>query len=96
MSDGVFRDRDRVKEQMDLPGEVSYSFIGDPTPQYHAQLEQIIVRIVGENNIRRRSFRESGKGNYTAYKYDVFHMEFEEVEELYAEVIKLEGTKFVI
>lgn len=96
MPDDVFRNRERVKEQMDLPGEVSYSFIGESTPRYHAQLEEIVVRIAGEENIRRRTFRSSSRGNYTAYKFEVFHMSFEEVESLYREVMGLEGTRFVL
>ncbi len=96
MADEVFRDREMVKKQMDLPGEVSYSFIGVSTPEYHARLEQIVVRTVGEENVRHRSFRASGGGNYTAYRYELFHLAFEEVEQLYRDVMALPGTKFVL
>lgn len=81
---------------MALPGEVSYSFVGDPSPEYHARVEEIIVRIVGEDNIRRRTFRSSTQGHYTAYRFEVFHMAFEEVEAIYREVGALPGTKFVL
>lgn len=96
LSDEVFNNRERVKKQMALPGEVDYSFVGDSSPEYHAKVEEIVVRLVGEDNIRRREFRESKKGNYTAYKYKVFHMAFEEVEDVYREVCALPGTRFVI
>ena len=96
MSNDVFRYRDLVAEQMDLPGEVGYSFVGPSTPEYHAKLEEIMIRNAGEENIRRRTHRASGKGTYTAYRFDVFHMALEEVEAIYREVTKLEGTRFVI
>lgn len=96
MADDIFKDRERVKSQMELPAEVEYSFVGVSSPEYHARVEEIIVRVVGEDNIRRRHYRESSGGKYTAYKFRVFNMAFEEVEEIYREIGKLEGTKFVI
>ena len=96
MPDDVFKNRELVKNQMDLPGVVNYSFVGDSSTEYHAKVEEIMVRIVGEDNIRRRTFRESSKGSYTAYKFEVFHMNFEEVEGVYREVCALPGTKFVV
>lgn len=96
MDESVFQDRDRVKEQMDLPAEVDYSFVGASTPEYHAKVEEIIVRVAGEDNIRTRQFRASSNGKYTAYKFRVFHMTFEEVEDIYRQIGKLEGTRFVI
>lgn len=96
MSEDVFKDPERVKRQMDLPGVVSYSFVGVSSPEYHARVEEIVVRVVGEDNIRNRSFRESSKGNYTAYKFEIFHHEFGEVEQLYREIGGLPGTRFLI
>ena len=96
MSDSVFKNPERVREQMDLPGVVSYSFVGESTPEYHARLEEIVVRIAGEENVHRRAFRESSRGVYTAYRFRIFHMDFDEVEALYREVSRLPGTRFVL
>lgn len=96
MPDDVFKDREAVKKQMDLPGVVHYSFVGDSSPEYHAKVEEIITRLAGEDNIRHRSFRASRKGTYTAYKFEIFHMAFEEMEQVYREVCDLPGTKFVV
>ncbi len=81
---------------MDLPGKVSYSFVGDSSPEYHAKLEEIVVRVAGEENVHRRAFRESSGGVYTAYRFVIFHTDFEEVEALYREVGRLPGTRFVL
>lgn len=96
MSNDVFKNRKAVEQQMELPGTVDYSFVGESSPEYHAKVEEILIRVAGEENIRRRSFRESSKGVYTAYKFNVFHMEFHEVEDIYREVCALPGTKFVV
>lgn len=96
MKPKVFKNRERVKEQLDLPGEYSYSFVGEADPEYHAKVEEIVVRVVGENNIRHRSFRSSSGGKYMAYKFEVFHMAFTEVEQVYEEVGGLDGTRFLI
>lgn len=96
MDDSVFKDPERVRKQMDLPGVVSYSFVGESTPEYHARLEEVVVRIAGDANIHHRTYRESSRGAYTAYRFDIFHTEFEEVEALYREVGRLPGTRFVL
>ena len=96
MADSVFKDPERVRRQMDLPGVVSYSFVGESTPEYHAKLEEIVVRVAGDDNIHHRTFRESSKGAYTAYRFEIFHTEFEEIEALYREVAALPGTRFVL
>lgn len=96
VSDSVFKDPENVKKNMDLPGVVPYSFVGESSPEYHAKLEEIVVRVAGEENVHRRSFRESSSGTYTAYKYDVFHTDFEDVESIYREVKELVGTKFLL
>jgi len=96
MSDSVFKDPEQVRKNMDLPGVVSYSFIGASTPEYHAKLEEIIVRIAAEDNVQSRSFRESAAGAYTAYRYEVFHTDFQDVEAIYREVKDLPGTRFVL
>jgi putative lipoic acid-binding regulatory protein len=92
----VFKNPEAVREQMDLPAVINYSFVGDSSPVYHAKVEEIVVRIAGEQNIRKRSFRESAQGNYTAYRFEVFHDTFGDIEDIYREVIALEGTRFVI
>jgi len=92
----VFRNPDAVREQLALPAVIAYSFIGLPTPEYHARLEAIVVRIAGETNVRKRSFNPSSGGKYTAYRFEVYHDDFEAVEAIYREVRGLEGTKFVV
>lgn len=92
----VFNDPEMVKRQLGLPAIVSYSFVGENNPRYHALVEEILVRIAGNENIRKRGFRESSKGKYTAYRYDVYHDDFQDIEAIYREVGELEGTRFVI
>lgn len=92
----VFKNREMVEKQVNLPGEYHYSFVGDSSPEYHAKLNEIVERLAGPQNVRRRTFRKSAKGNYTAYKFDVFHQELAEVEEVYREVGVLEGTRFLL
>lgn len=92
----VFRNPDAVRQQLDLPAVVAYSFIGLPTPEYHARLEAIVVRIAGPQNVRKRSFQSSSGGKYTAYRFEVYHDAFEDVEAMYREVGDLAGTKFVV
>ncbi len=94
--ESMFRNPKLVKEQLDLPAVINYSFVGLSSPHYHAKLEAIIVRIAGETNIRKRTFKESSGGRYTAYRYAVYHDVFDDVEAIYAEVAELAGTKFVI
>jgi len=92
----VFKNPEAVREQMDLPTVINYSFVGDSSPTYHAKVEEIVVRIAGEQNIRKRTFRESSKGNYTAYRFEVFHDTFADIEDIYREVMGLDGTRFVV
>ncbi|MBI5154779.1 DUF493 domain-containing protein [Candidatus Poribacteria bacterium] len=92
----MFKDPETVKRQLKLPAVIAYSFVGDSTPEYHARLEEIVLRIVGESNIRKRTIRESSAGNYTAYRFEVFHDEFSDVESIYREVSALQGTRFMI
>lgn len=91
-----FRNPSAVKESLGLPAVVSYSFVGDSSPQYHARVEEIIVRIAGDANIRKRSTRESARGRYTAYRFEVFHDTFDDVEAIYTEVGALAGTRFLV
>ncbi len=92
----VFNNPEAVREQMRLPAVINYSFVGDSSPTYHAKVEEIVVRIAGEANIRKRAFRESAQGNYTAYRFEVFHDSFADIEDIYREVMGLAGTRFVI
>lgn len=85
-----------MREQLKLPTVIRYSFIGACSPSYHARLEEIVVRVAGEENIRKRTFRESSAGNYTAYRFEVYHDSFDDIESIYREVIALEQTKFVV
>jgi putative lipoic acid-binding regulatory protein len=94
--ESVFQDPERVRQQLNLPAVVEYSVIGLSTSEYHAKLEETVVRIAGEENIHRRAFRESAKGSYTAYRYAIFHSEFSDVELFYREVGSLAGTKAVL
>ncbi|MEQ8818838.1 MAG: DUF493 domain-containing protein [Sumerlaeia bacterium] len=91
-----FNHPQQVKENLDLPTVVKYSFVGLSSPTYHARLEGILTRIAGEDNIRGRSYKQSSKGNYTAYRFEVFHDTFEDVEAIYREVGALPGTRFVV
>jgi putative lipoic acid-binding regulatory protein len=70
--------------------------VGASSAEYHAKLEQIVVQLVGDENIHRRTFRQSTGGAYTAYRYSIFHSEIEDVESFYREVGKLPGTKAVL
>lgn len=92
----VFNDPESVKDQLNLPAVVKYSFVGPSTPEYHAKVEEIIVRVVGEQHIRSRQMKESSGGKYTAYRFEVYHDLFEDVESVYEQVAALEGTRFVI
>lgn len=92
----VFKNPEAVREQMQLPAVINYSFVGDSSPVYHAKVEEIVVRIAGEANIRNRTFRESSQGNFTAYRFEVYHDTFGDIEDIYREVTDLAGTKFVI
>lgn len=92
----VFKDPDMVREQLDLPAVIKYSFVGLATPDYHARVEEIVIRIAKEVNIRNRTYKVSSEGTYTAYRFEVYHDNFQDVEDLYREVMALEGTKFVV
>jgi len=92
----MFKNPEAVRDQLALPSVISYSFVGDSSPEYHAKLEEIVVRVAGEENIRKRGYKESRKGNYTAYRFEIYHDRFQDVEDLYREVSDLEGTKFLI
>jgi oligopeptidase A len=92
----VFQNPEAVREELKLPSMVFYSFVGDSSEPYRATLDAIIVRIVGEKNIRRRAEQKSSGGKYTAYRFDVFHESFEDVEAIYREVGALAGTRFVL
>ena len=96
MDKSPFKNRKMVKEMIDLPTVINYSFVGLASPEYHAKLEKIVMRIAGDENIRKRSFKESARGNYTAYRYRIYHDDFETIEELYKAVSELEGTKFLV
>ncbi|CAN5447341.1 hypothetical protein BH09SUM1_BH09SUM1_05930 [soil metagenome] len=96
MADSVFKDPENVRKQLNLPSVVSYSFIGDSTPEYHAKLDEIMTRIALDANIQSRGFKESRAGKYTAYRYEVFHADFADIEAIYREVMALPGTKFVV
>ncbi len=95
-NESVFNDPEAVEEQLSLPSVVSYSFVGPSSPAYHARVEAIVTSVAGDENIHARSQVPSRKGNYTAYRYDVFHTVFQDVEQIYKLIGALEGTKFVI
>jgi putative lipoic acid-binding regulatory protein len=92
----VFKDPEMVRNQLNLPAVVKYSFVGMSTPEYHARLEEIVVRFAQESNIRNRSQKASSAGTYTAYRFEVYHDDFEDVEGIYREVMALPGTRFVV
>lgn len=92
----VFNNPEAVREQLALPAVVDYSFVGPTQSQYHARIEEIVTRIAGEDNIRKRTLRQSSAGTYTAYKFEVYHTDFEDVEAIYREVGALEGTRFIV
>jgi putative lipoic acid-binding regulatory protein len=92
----MFKNPQAVREQLKLPAVLSHSFVGLADPSYHARLEEVVVRLVGESNIRQRSFRNSAQGRYTAYRYDVYHDDFDVLEALYRAVSDLDGTKFIV
>lgn len=91
-----FRNPAAVKESLNLPTVVAYSFVGDSSPEYHARVEEIIGRLAGDANIRKRSTRESSRGRYTAYRFEVYHDTFDTIEAIYAEVGALAGTRFLV
>jgi putative lipoic acid-binding regulatory protein len=92
----VFKNPDAVEREMRLPAVVSYSFVGDSSPSYHARLVSTVEGVVGVGSVRRQSSRPSKSGKYAAYHFDVFHATFDEVEALYRSVCDLEGTRFVL
>jgi putative lipoic acid-binding regulatory protein len=92
----VFQNPEAVREELKLPSMVFYSFVGDSSEPYRTRLDAIMVRIVGEKNIRKRAVQMSSGGKYTAYRFDVFHERFEDVEAIYREVGALAGTRFVL
>lgn len=96
MAKDVFENREFMREQFDLPGVVSYRFIGEASPRYHAHLEEAITSVVTHESIQRVTFKESREGRYTSYQYEIYHEVFEDVEEVYRKVSAVEGTKFVI
>ncbi len=92
----VFKNPEAVEKEMRLPAVVSYSFVGDSSPSYHARLVSTVEDVVGVGSVRRQTSRISRGGKYAAYKFDVFHATFDEVEALYRRVCDLEGTRFVL
>ncbi|MCK6546738.1 DUF493 family protein [Myxococcota bacterium] len=91
-----FQNPEAVERQLELPAIVPYSFVGDSSATYQATLEGILLRIVGAPNIRARRTQLSSGGKYTAYRFEVFHERFEDVEAIYREVGALPGTRFVL
>lgn len=96
MSDSVFRDPEAVKQALKLPAVINYSFIGDPSPAYHARLEQAILEIVADDHIQSRRTHPSRTGKFVAYKYDIFHECYEDVEAVYRAVSTIPGTRCVL
>jgi len=94
--DSVFKNPEAVKEQMNLPAVIGYSFVGVTSSRYHAQVEEIVTRIAGDDNVRSRRTRASAQGTYTAYKFEIYHTDFADVEAIYREIGALEGTKFLV
>ncbi len=92
----VFENPEVVEKQLELPNIVFYSFVGTTSDEYRSSLEGIIAKVVGEANIRSRTAKPSSGGKYTAYRFDVFHERFEDVEQIYREVGALPGTRFVL
>jgi putative lipoic acid-binding regulatory protein len=91
-----FTNREVVRQQMNLPDVVFYSFVGEPTAQYRERIEGIITRIAGATNVRSRKQQPSSGGKYVAYRFEVFHERFEDVEAIYREVGALPGTRYVL
>jgi putative lipoic acid-binding regulatory protein len=52
--------------------------------------------VAGEANVRARSFRSSGEGKYVAYRFEVYHERFEDIEQIYRLVAQLDGTRFML
>ena len=75
----VFKDREAARLLFNLPDIVFYSFVGDSSASYGASLDALMVRIVGEENIKNREVQASARGNYTAYRFEIFHDEFEDI-----------------
>ena len=96
VDESVFKNPERMKEHLSLPSVVAYSFVGPSSPSYHARIEAVLVQIVGEENIRSRTFHRSAGGKYTAYRFEIYHTRFEDVEAVYREAMALEGTRFVL
>lgn len=94
--DSVFKDPEAVEREMRLPAVVCYSFVGDSSPSYHARLVSTVEDVVGVGSVRHQSSRPSRGGKYAAYKFEVFHVTFDEVEALYRRVCQLDGTRFVL
>ena len=92
----VFKNPEAVEREMRLPAVVSYSFVGDSSPSYHARLVSTVEDVVGAGSVRRQTSRPSKSGKYAAYHFDVFHATFDEVEALYRRVCELDGTRFVL
>lgn len=97
MSDSVFRDRDAVAAGLHLPNVVSYCVIGPSTPRYQALVHTAVERLAGgDGNIRSFRVRQSPKGGFAAYHYDIFQLTIEEVEETYRELGAIEGTRMIL
>lgn len=96
MKESPFQNPSAMREMIDLPVVMNYSFVGISSPEYHAKLEHTVMTIVGGENIRKRTFKESSKGAYTSYRYSIYHDRFETIEDLYRAVGELEGTKFLV
>ncbi len=96
MGDSVFRDPEAVEREMNLPAVVPYSFVGDASPGYHARLMSLVEELVGAENVRYQTVRGRAGGKWAAYRFEVWHETFDEVEALYASVMALPGTRFVL
>jgi putative lipoic acid-binding regulatory protein len=91
-----FQNPDMVRKQLGLPAVVDLSVIGSATAEYHAKLEDLILTTVGEESIHHRSYRDSGAGSYTAYRYSIFFSDLPDLEAFYKNVGALPGTKAVL
>lgn len=96
MGDSVFRDPEAVERELRLPAVVPYSFVGDASPGYHARLMSLVEGLVGVENVRYQTVRARAGGKWAAYRFEVWHERFSEVEALYAGVMALPGTRFVL
>ena len=96
MSGDVFQNREGVRRALNLPGLVQHSIIGPSDEAFQGTLKAMIEDVVGADQIVNSTVVASRNGKFISYRFEVYHTNLEDVEEIYRRAAKIEGVQFVL